>query len=614
MRQVLGIVARSDNGSTPDDRERLLARTINRARATLGWTCPVLQPPLTETLWSSGGHLALLGWQNEQSDPRNSMVWQRGDVTSWLLGYTSSDDGGTQLLDAPDLLDSASSWPGCFTVVRARKDRIEAVTDATRSNPLFYAETPTLRLIGSRAVQLHLLAQAEEQDTDDPARVSDIAATRHLAAAGFFLGDRTPFADVTATAISSLTSIAPDGMSVRTAEVGVATVEPADPREWSATVEAVATALVSAFDPIPLPSLEVGVTGGRDSRLIAAALAHRPDIDTTLFTSGHLDTPDVIIGQKVAKQLGFDHTVRASAAYSVTSTFETEDLLTRIVRNLDVLDGMTSAWDDARGYSPYREVGAMSGVGGEILRGGRNIPGRAAATPQLAAAALRRSMMQGVIFTPAVDADAKQHAQPLLELARTDPYQALDDFYFNHRNSRWVSARRNAVRITQPAYDPLLDNRFIGLVRSVPAKTRWLEHLAFDVIGSLAPKVRDLPIEGSRWRFERDGPSPESTPEVAAGWEGRHAMVGQAVMAATRSRMLPTVALKDEMHNFITERLDDSVTELLDREAVLTWLKNERTRPSELWHLATALVALQVPWHKTTRPKRKLRQLPNPVD
>lgn len=260
MRQVLGIVMRSDNGSSPQDRRRLLDVTIERARAQLGWTCPVLQVPESETLWSPAGHIAVLGWQNEQSDPNGSMLWEREDAAAWLLGYTTLSDGGDELL-----------------------------------------KTPTMRLVGNRAIQLHFLAQSELQETDDPARVSDVPATRQLAAAGFYLGESTPWIGVTATHISSLTSIAPDEMVVRVADVGVASVEPTDPVDWSETVEAVAAALVAAFDPIPLQRVRVGVTGGRDSRLIAAALSRRPDVDASLFISGHEDTPDVILGGQVAQ-------------------------------------------------------------------------------------------------------------------------------------------------------------------------------------------------------------------------------------------------------------------------------------------------------------------------
>lgn len=67
------------------------------------------------------------------------------------------------------------------------------------------------------------------------------------------------------------------------------------------------------------------------------------------------------------------------------------------------------------------------------------------------------------------------------------------------------------------------------------------------------------------------------------------------------------------MVTFVRDRVDGSVGDLLDRDKVLEWLGNERTKSSEMWHLATALVALQVPWHKTTRPRRVLRQLTAPA-
>jgi hypothetical protein len=606
MRQVLGIAVRSDNGSTPEDRKRILDTTIDRARTFLDWSCPAPPDGVSETCWSDGRHLALLGWQNEVADPIGSMVWQRPEGQAWLLGYAGRQDPGSSLIESKDLLDSTSMWSGCFSVVRAGANTVEVVTDATRSCPVYVVETPTVRLIGTRAVQLHLIAQAEIQKSDDPLPVWDIAGMRHLAAGGYFLGDRTPFADVSAAPIRSVTVIAPDRSSVRLATSEQAPAEPRGTRLWSETVDSVANALVGAFDPIPVSRLRVGVTGGRDSRMIAAALSHRADLDVSLFTGGHSDTPDVIIGRQVAHILGFAHEALSSEPAESDEAFQTEDLLVRIVRNLDVHDGMTSAWDDSRPYGPYEEEGAISGVGGEILRGGRNIPGDADATPARAVSILLRSLVPGRIFTPDVDRDARTFAEPLVELARTEPYRALDDFYFNHRNSRWVSARRTAVRHVRGAYDPMLDHRVVQLVRSVPAETRWLEHLAFDVIERLAPGLRDLPIESSRWRFERNGPSPRSTAEVASQWDARYAMVGRDIVARTTARALPTATLRAQMNSFILGRLDDSVSGLLDRRATAEWVSHERTRPSELWHLATALVAMQVPWYKTTRPPRRL--------
>ena len=172
--------------------------------------------------------------------------------------------------------------------------------------------------------------------------------------------------------------------------------------------------------------VELSLTGGKDSRLIAAALA-RAGVPARARTYGFPGHPDVVIAAQVARELGLEHEVvepRTTGAAGPGGTTGTDGANgadgagvggitgaariagaagSRVVQEVDVLgrlratvlvaDGMLSAFENVGRPDPDAgSATVIGGHGGELLRGGyaKIIPGSAARRAAGSAELLRR--------------------------------------------------------------------------------------------------------------------------------------------------------------------------------------------------------------------------------
>lgn len=603
MRVVLGLAARADNGSTPEERQSAITEALQRAQALILYAFPARAESVSTDVWLSPDQdVALLTYSNEHEGTAGTPAPSSPDRVS-VLGYTTL--GQEQPLRPQDiegdLLRFSAGLSGCFALIRASRGRIEAVTDVTRSQGMYVAESPRLRILSSRALLAHLIQRWDQTGELDPRREMNLVAIRHMAVGGYFLGGFTPFRGVDAMDAAEMVSIDPWYVRRRHQPSLSGSSNDLAESDYRQLVHEVATALVASFDPIPGGQLGLSLTGGRDSRLLAAALANRDDFDVSTSTMGMPPDPDVVIAQQLSSIMRVPHHVTPPAGVIDEHHIYAEDPMSRIVRALDVHDGMTSGWDDIEDYGPMVHTPRLSGVGGEILRGGLVLPEMDVLDPGQARQRLANLLTGGPYFNDTYVRSARAFAAPLLELAEYDIHAAIDDFYYQHRNGRWVTARRSGARFRRRTYDPLLDNRFVRLVRQAPADLRWSERLAFDVIATLAPPMRDLPIEGSRWRFERSGPS-GGGPDEAETWGLREALVRTAATSNYSWQRLQDAQVRERMKEIIFDGLNGPAAELFDRGKLASYLAPQELRyPAIVWHIATAVVMLSTPWHKTLR-------------
>ncbi|MFD0886778.1 hypothetical protein ACFQ08_19700, partial [Streptosporangium algeriense] len=249
--------------------------------------------------------------------------------------------------------------------------------------------------------------------------------------------------------------------------------------------------------------VRLSLTGGRDSRLLAALL-YKAGIPFVTATSGHDDGPDVVLAKQVAQALG----VRHSVARPKRSDDGTELVVPHPhVRGHNVLfacEGMISAYENIPVGVRFDPTPRMSGHGGEILRGGflHN-------QVDLDDRAVRRRI-DGLFGRNAdlLTDQGRQHAQalasPWRDMCRQDGPGALDRLYLAHRVGRWHAASRASLLRGQNPVPPFLDNLVVRTALGVDPLWRRSEALIHGVINAFAPALRDVPIEGRPWRFTEE--------------------------------------------------------------------------------------------------------------
>jgi hypothetical protein len=353
---------------------------------------------------------------------------------------------------------------------------IRARTSLARTDPVYIASGGGAVVLGDRA---SWVAAVTGRLTDhDPVMA---AALLNL---GFPLGDVTPYRGVRALG----------GAREATATGGRLTIRPVvscPPRASlaDALIEAVAP-LRPAGEPV-----DADLTGGKDSRLIAAALA-AAKVPFRARTHGAADHPDVVTAAAVAARLGVEHIVtRPATAAEVTA----DDVLNRVRAAALVADGMLSAFENTGRPDPGFADGVVhvGGHGGELLRGGY-------ASYASGRLAMARGMVQFRRLTagrlhllrPAAAAAYLAALTPWTAAFGRGPRRALDDFYLVNRAGRWSAAARQAYLLREHLCQPFFADHVVRTARTIPLRDRLASCCYQNVLSCLAPDLLDIPLAG----------------------------------------------------------------------------------------------------------------------
>ena len=432
-----------------------------RARATDPRVMPI-PGPATLAWRSPDGRAALLHWGR----PEEGRVREGGPVAS---------KAGTIWAEPAAEVDRAP--------LRAR-------TSLTRVDPVYVAQVPGGVILSDRA--MWAASAADRLGEGDP-----LHACALLGGPGYPLGGATPFAGVRAA--DGATSLEALGGSLLERPVAVPDNQPTGPARVAAALVAAVAPLRSVPEPV-----ELSLTGGKDSRLVVAALV-AAGVPVRARTHGFPQHPDVVVAAEVARLLGIEHDVRTPATPEARI-----DVATRIRATVLVADGMLSAFENVGrpDHSPASVVTA-GGHGGELLRGGyaetaaggRYLPGATAYAKRAARATeLLRRLTTGhvTLLRPGAAAGyvASLGRWSVTALSR-GPLRALDDFYLVNRAGRWSAAARQAYLLRENLVQPLFDDGVVEAARAVP--------LADRVSGALPEAVlRELCRE--RWASLADVP------------------------------------------------------------------------------------------------------------
>ena len=276
--------------------------------------------------------------------------------------------------------------------------------------------------------------------------------------------------------------------------------------------------------------VELSLTGGKDSRLIAAALT-AAKVPFRARTHGFASHPDVIVAGMIASKLGVEHVVTEPRPAAPEQAPDEAELLARLRSAVLVCDGMLSAFENLGRPDPQlvTEPVQTGGHGGELLRGGyapaawsERRPARA--WSEARGAELFRRMITrrlGLLRPAAAGAYLASLAPFAAELPR-GPLRTLDEFYLVNRAGRWSAAARQAYLIRSPLVQPLFGDQVVLAARAVPLRDRITDRLHRGVLSALSPELLELPLAGSSWKS-----GPRIAPVRAAAGTGAGAATGR---------------------------------------------------------------------------------------
>jgi hypothetical protein len=467
---------------------------------------------------------------------------------------------------------------------------VRARAALTRVDPVYLAEVPGAVVISDRASW----AAAVTGRLRDPDPVM-IGAFLSL---GYPLGGATPFRGVRALGGDRCLRAAAGRLVVtraasdRPAGLG----RPASDRADGA--DRVAEALTAAVRPLAGP-VQLSLTGGKDSRLVAAALtaAQVPFVARTHGFAGH---PDVIVARLIASRLGLEHTVTEPAA---PGTPDEGAVLARLRATVLVSDGMLSAFENVGRPDPppAGERVQAGGHGGELLRGGYAQAAWRTPVPLGAAAAaelLRRMTTRrlGLLRPDAARAYLASLAPAAAALAR-GPLAALDDFYLANRAGRWSAAARQAYLLRSPLAQPLFADPVVRAARVVPLRYRVGDGLHRDVLGLLCPGLLDIPLAGTPWHGE-----PRTPATVVAATPGP---------AAADWRRDPAGIVAGFLRGYVLDHSEASpLFGFVSRRSAERSLAPPPADPQAAWALATLAALLSGDWLSAREPARRAQPQP----
>ena len=430
---------------------------------------------------------------------------------------------------------------------------------------------------------------------------------------GHFAAGRTPYAGVRLAPPRGRVSITPDGCRVTSVDallddMGAGSAPPDDATFDSMTERLleIATQIGEFGGPI-----EMGLSGGKDSRVLAAALA-RAGVEFRLRTGGGEDHPDVVGARRVARALGMtrDHVVTGPSGGPRPDTLEV-DLLQRTCGTLFRNDGMLNAWGSfafRQQVAPARQV---IGQGGEFYRGGwlKNPVNRDGLTPDGA-----RSMLYTKLFRPEplLRPDARAWYDEFLSslLVHNDDNLGLQGrmeraFLYTY-GWHWAPPGYSRSVVGEHRYYPYCDTQLLRMNYQLPVHARLHEEPHYNLLVRLNEELAYLPFTKYRWGFESYEPTAARRPDT---WAERAAIQKTPADKVNWQKTVGLGELREEVETVLFgQEAQNGLFEVIDRAQLekVFYSREVYASPNTrmLWNLYAASVMLSNQWVQLDPPSR----------
>ncbi|HUB76643.1 MAG TPA: hypothetical protein VL977_06280 [Solirubrobacteraceae bacterium] len=469
---------------------------------------PFFDPSAIETWTAPAGHVAiacvahapaLVGGVHYRAFERDRAALFAGRPVLWRADGTLD---GRDVLDPRAFLrartdDWAEQLDGRCTVLRADATTLELYSDPLGAYPLFEARAGAVRWFSNNGTALRLL-------TGDRALDEEVLAS--VLAGGWSLGGKPLWRPVARVDRGVLLRIGAAGERrrellplERIAQLPGAGLD----------VHAAATQLVElvrALADWPGRPSVVGLTGGRDSRVILAA-ALRAGIPFDALTGGAHGDPDVEVAARLCAT-----TARPHGLLSADPHGDRFSDLARAARLTSVSASGIATLENAAGFPLGPRDGPLPlwhfGQGGEIARGYYGLGDSQVADRLYARFSGRRPGRSEIVSAEAASLLRARIGEFVerMQAAGAAQLEIPDLFYLLERMACWAAPSHSAVELIRDTTSPLWSRAMLPHLLGLPARDRALDAFHLQLLRELAPELIDEPFADRTGWQSRESP------------------------------------------------------------------------------------------------------------
>lgn len=325
-------------------------------------------------------------------------------------------------------------------------------------------------------------------------------------------------------------------------------------------------------------SLSCLLTGGRDSRLIAA-LASAAGVPFSSRTIGDPSSSDVRIARRVSKELGIIHNFLPLTTHDLSEQWQVAAR-----RLVDQNDGMVSLWQIGdvlrQPHSVHKLEILFSGTGGEIARVWRE---KRLPKPEFLhnLSATRKSTYEKIVpdyralICPETTEATKTYLDQFIDGCVSSGFSQMDIthvFYAFERVRRWGGSNSRKSQPIADAFRPFCTRPYLFASFAMSATERYFESLHFQLMHMLQPDLHSLPFAKRSW-------SPQTVPAYL-WWRARKISFSRLFYAAA-SRIASTAP---KPRHRVKKALDQASLFEAEREHLRDYCLSHRN--STIWQLA----------------------------
>ena len=231
------------------------------------------------------------------------------------------------------------------------------------------------------------------------------------------------------------------------------------------------------------PDAVLQLTGGIDSRILLACVPRAKRSRLEVMTLAIPGSPDAQIASEIAARFGMTHRITTLDGIEDMSPGEAYAECSLAAERLDCSSDPLAFAALSFAELKLEQRPRLSGLGGEVARGFyyfgpvRSVPVTRRRVAKLAAWRMfaNESVAASVLqpdFARWARETATEEIYQIFRNSGRDWFSATDDFYLAQRMHRWAGVTTTASCFDRVVVNPMLDDRFLGLVAQLPPSAK----------------------------------------------------------------------------------------------------------------------------------------------